>query len=236
MLIRTLISRFFLLVLMLVYAVPFTIMLCLPKRWLVKSKIFFFMCELFYRWVLLFSFLPIKVIGKENIPYDPVIIAANHQSSLDIPLVGALLNQHPHVWLAKAELMESPILRFVLPRVAVLVDMSTPQKGMRSLIQTINLINGNPIHAVIFPEGGRYTDGNIHDFFSGFVILAKKTGRPVVPVRIFGLDKAYPPHSFLVHYVPITVIVGKPMMMEEGEEDAAFKERVYAWFVAQKED
>lgn len=232
---RTLFSRFMLLLLMLLYTVPFLIFLCLPKRWLFKSKLFFWLCDIFYRSLLFFTLLPVKIVGKENIPTTPAIIAPNHQSSLDIPLIGSLLHAHPHVWLAKAELMHSPILRFVLPRVAVLIDMSTPQKGMRSLIQTINLINGEPLHVIIFPEGGRYTDGMIHDFFSGFVILAKKTGRPVVPIRIFGLDRAYPPGSFLVHWTSISVVIGKPMFMQEGEEDDAFKQRVYAWFIEQKE-
>ena len=233
---RTLFSRFMLLVLMVLYAIPFSIILCFPKQWLYKSTLFFWLCDIFYRSLLFFTLLPIKIIGKENIPQTPAIIAPNHQSSLDIPLIGSLLHAHPHVWLAKAELMSSPILRFVLPRMAILIDMSTPQKGMRSLIQTIALINGNPLHVIIFPEGGRYTDGKIHDFFSGFVILAKKTGRPVVPVRIFGLDRAYPPNTFLVSRVPITVVIGEPMTMQEGEDDDAFKDRVYSWFIAQKED
>lgn len=234
---RTLLSRFLLLIVMLIYLPFFLIILLLPKERLYKSKIFFLLCDLFYRSILLFSFLPIKIVGKENLPHGPAVFAANHQSSLDIPLIGILTKRHPHVWLAKTELMDSPILRFVLPRVAVLIDMSTPQKGMRSLINALNMINHEKNnHAMIFPEGGRYTDGKIHDFFAGFVILAKKTGRPVVPVRIFGLDKAYPPDSFIVNRVPITMKIGKPFVYQENDTDQTFKDRVYKWFVEQTED
>jgi len=88
---------------------------------------------------------------------------------------------------------------------------------------------------MIFPEGGRYTDGTVHDFYGGFVILAKKTGRPVVPVRIFGVHKVYPPDTFWVQKYPITVVVGKPFVYQEGDTDQAFKDRVYQWFIEQKE-
>jgi 1-acyl-sn-glycerol-3-phosphate acyltransferase len=210
--------------------------MCLPKKWLYQSKIFFWLCDVFYRLILFFSMLPIKIVGKENIPREPAIIIANHQSSLDIPLIGYVLHRFPHIWLAKAELMDSPILRFVLPRVAVLTDMSSPYKGMRSLIRIINLMNGKRIDVIIFPEGSRFTDGSIHDFFSGFVILAKKTGKPVVPIRIFGLNKAYPPDTFLIYRVPIKMIIGKPFIYQETDTEESFKERVYNWFLEQKED
>lgn len=183
------------------------------------------------------SFLPISIVGKENIPDEPVIVAANHQSSLDIPIVGSLIGYKPHVWLATVDLLKSPILRFVIPRVAVIVDMTSPMKGMRSLLQAIDISNTHEkMNIMIFPEGARYSDGAIHDFFSGFVILAKKTGRPIVPVRLFGLDKAYPKNSFIVYRVPIKAIVGKPIRYEEGDTDDSFKERVYNWFCEQKED
>src|SRR5262249_21216179 len=154
----------------------------------------YFWCSYIFFWTLLKgSLLPITFIGAEKIPNTPAIIVANHQSALDIPLIAVLVKGHPHIWLAKEELLSSPILRFILPRMAVLIDMSSPQKGLRSIIQTINLLNGKNRHAIIFPEGTRYTDGAVHEFFGGFVLLAKKTGRPVVPVRIFNVNKAYPP-------------------------------------------
>jgi len=182
------------------------------------------------------SFLPFTVIGKENIPKEPAIYAGNHQSSLDIPILGSLVQRRPHVWLATVDLLKSPIFRFVIPRVAVIVDTITPMRAMRSLLQVIKIINGDKMNIMIFPEGARFSDGEIHEFFSGFIILAKKTGFPVVPVRIFGLNRAYPRDSFIVHSVPIKVIVGKPMYYQEHDTDEQFRDRVYHWFLEQKED
>jgi 1-acyl-sn-glycerol-3-phosphate acyltransferase len=235
---RTLLSRFLLGLLMLVCFIPAVFFLfIMPARYRYDNKAYYWFCHFFYRAVLKISFFPITYIGKDNIPlHEPVIIAANHQSSLDIPIVGALMGTFPHIWLATITLMSSPILRFIVPRATVLIDMSSPLTGMKSLIQAIQMINGKNRHVIIFPEGGRYTDGKIHDFYAGFVILAKKTGRPVVPIRIIGLNNVYPPKVFIMNRYPVTVIIGKPMQLQEGETDESFKNRVYQWFVEQKED
>lgn len=231
---HTIVSRVLLIVVILIILIPMIICLLVPARWRYDNPVLLWVFCFFYKASLLVTFLPIKVIGGHLIPQEPAVVVANHQSSLDIPLVGQLLRCHPHVWLATYELMDSWLLRFILPRLVVLIDMRTPMKGMRSLIKAIKMIQEKKRHAVLFPEGERFADDKIHDFFGGFVILAKKTGRPVVPVRIFGACNAYPRGSFLIHWTPITVVVGEPMYMQPDESDAAFKKRVHAWFVAQK--
>ena len=66
------------------------------------------MC-IFYAITIRALLLPIKVVGLENIPHTPAIIAANHQSALDIPLVGNLMRCYPHIWFLKHEFF---LLRF----------------------------------------------------------------------------------------------------------------------------
>ncbi len=233
---HTLFSRFLLLLIMIACFIPAVIFLVLPARWRYDNPVYYWFAHyFFYAAVSKAALVPINVIGRENIPNEPAIITANHQSSLDIPLVGMLLNRFPHVWLATNELLSSPIWRFVLPRVAVLVDMSSPMKAMRTLLEALEVINGKRRHMVVFPEGGRFDDGNVHDFYAGFVILAKKTGRPIVPIRIFGANKLYPKGTFWVRWHPVTLVVGKPMFMQENENEEDFKNRVYQWFVEQKE-
>jgi len=230
-LIRTLISRLLLLVLMILFAIPVIILLLLPEYWRYDSWFARWCKYLFYKGIVYGSFLPIRIVGKEHIAQEPTIIVANHQSSLDIPLVGSLVGTFPHVWLATNELMVSPILRWILPRVTVLVDMSNPMEGMRSLVRAIGMINNQKRHVILFPEGGRHADGAVHDFYGGFVTLAKKTGRPVVPILIQGVYKAYPKGAFLVRYCPINVIVGKPLVMYADESTQEFKDRLHQWFV-----
>jgi len=231
---RTLVSRLLVALLFILYMVPGIILLLVPKRWRYDNRVYYWFAHFFYWALIKCSFSPVTFKGRQNIPSGPVIFVANHQSALDIPLVGLLANCYPHIWLATTWLLSLPLLRFSLPRIAVLIDMSTPMKGMRSLLKAITMIYDKKRHAIIFPEGTRYADDNVHEFYGGFVILAKKTGRPVVPVRIFHANKVYPRDTFWVQYHPITVVVGKPFIMQEGERDEVFKQRVYQWFLEQK--
>lgn len=235
---HTFISRVLIILFLIICAVPGLICMLMPMNYKVENRFYLWFMDFFYRGALFITLLPIRYRGTQNIPKkQPVIFAANHQSSLDIPLIGILAHRYPHVWLAKKELTESWLLKFVIPRFTTMIDMSTPIKAMRSLIAALNMINDNKQrHAMIFPEGTRYTDGDVHEFYAGFVILAQKTKRPVVPVRIFGANKAYPPDTFWVHYNPITVVVGEPMMVGENEDEESFKARVHQWFLAQKEN
>jgi len=233
---RTVISRFLLFLIMVVAFVPAIIFFLIPARWRYQSKLFFWFVNIVYWAILKASLLPVQFVGLENIPKDtPVIFAGNHQSSFDIPIMGKLANANPHVWLALKDLMESPILRFILPKVSILVDTSSPWKAVRSLLQVMDLVKGKNIHIMIFPEGGRFDDDKVHEFFGGFAILAKRTERPVVPVFIHNVNKIYPPGSFLVHWYPIKVVIGKPFVFRDGETDEAFVQRVYQWFVKESE-
>lgn len=216
-----------------IFAIPALIVLCVPAQYWYDSKLVYWGVHWFYVLMQKASLVPITYKGMEHIPNEPVIFAANHQSSLDIPLLGAIARQHPHLWLAKQELMDTWFLRFILPRVAVLVDMSTPRKGMMSLLKIVNLAYDQKRHIMIFPEGGRFTTGDVQGFYGGFVVLVKKLKRPVIPVYISGANKVYPPNTWWVQRVPITVTVGKPMYMQEDEDDVHFKSRVHQWFLDQ---
>lgn len=236
MILRNLFSRFLLIVITIIFFIPIAIFICFPERYRYRYPIIFYPVHWFYVAILKCSFLPITYKGLENIPKNqPVIFAANHQSTLDIPLVGVLSKGVPHVWLAKAELMDSIFIRWVVPLLSVLVDVSSPRNAMLSLRKILAIVNNHHRNLIIFPEGTRRTDGKVHDFFKGFAILAKKTGRMVIPVCIIGINKAYPPETFWLRLYPVTVIVGKPFLYEESDTDESFKERVHSWFVEQME-
>jgi len=236
MIVRNLFGRLLVILATIVFLIPIIIFICIPERYRYKYPSVFYLVHWFYVALLKCSLLPITYKGLENIPKGKaVIFAANHQSALDIPLVGVLSKGIPHVWLAKTEALEGVFVRFVVPLLSVLVDVSSPRDSMLSLRKILNIVNNHQRNLMIFPEGARYTDGKIHDFFGGFVVLAKKIGRPVVPVCIFGIDKAYPPETFWVQLYPITVIVGKPFIYEADDTDESFKNRVHGWFVDQME-
>ena len=227
----TLYARLLLIVVLLLLAIPLGICLLLPSKLLVDNRLFKEVVRFFYWSCIKCSLLPITYSGLENIPATPCIIAANHQSSFDIPLVGYAMGAKPHIWLAWSELARSLLLRFMLPRNAILVDPASPIGSMRSLIHALALIKAKPWDLIIFPEGARHTDGAVHEFFGGFVLLAKKIERPVVPIKIQGASTVYPPDTFWIYYNPIKVTIGQPMSIQPDETDQLFKQRVQNWFL-----
>lgn len=226
----TLYARIVLTIAIIIFSIPLMLCLMLPEKFLVENRLFIVLQRIFYWICIRCSLLPIRYRGISHIPHGPAIIIANHQSSLDIPLVGSALGSKPHVWLAWSEVAKGPLMRFILPRVAILVNTSSPMRAMRTLSQAIATVKEKPWDLIIFPEGGRFTDGKTHEFFAGFAALAAKTGRPVVPLYINGVNRIFPPKTFWIMPAPITVTIGTPFYIQAGESEQAFKNRVYAWF------
>jgi len=233
MAVRTLVSRFLFIMLCIILIIPGFFLFLLPERLRFNGPLFTLL-HLFYLGTLKVTLLPITFVGKENLPAGPAVYAANHLSSLDIPLVGVLLKSRHHIWTAKEEVKSWRWIGTVIDRVAIMIDMTNPVRALRALSKLITIVQTTDNSVIIFPEGTRVLDGTLHEFYPGFAVLAKKSGRPVVPVMIIGVDKAYPPDTFWVVNYPITVVIGKPFVcgVDESEED--FKNRVYQWFVAQR--
>ncbi|MGE0010589.1 MAG: lysophospholipid acyltransferase family protein [Candidatus Babeliales bacterium] len=231
--IRTLFGYFIVGILAVICFPPCLLIACLPERWRRDNPIYFFFVALFFKGVCWATMLPITYQGLENIPDGPVIFAPNHLSSLDIPMVGSLLGFHPHAWLFLKRFADIPVFGFIARRMNVVVDLASPQTMMSSLKNGIRLVKGTGRHLILFPEGGRAVDGNLQRFFPGVSVIAQATNLQVVPVYLHGLDKAYPIGSFLVRQYPITIRVGKPMRMQEGQTRDQFMEQIYQWFLEQ---
>lgn len=207
-----------------------TLVAILPEHSRYRSKWLFRFLHCTYQGVVKALLGPISIQGLEYMPSHPAIFVANHQSSLDIPVLGSLLRGSPHTWYVLERFSHTPILGFFVRRMCISVDQECSMKASRSLVRGLRLVEQEGLHTLIFPEGGRYIDGKIHDFFLGFAIIAKRTGRPVIPVMMYNLGKVYPPKSFLVHRYPIKVIIGQPFMLEETETLEDFSQRVHRWF------
>lgn len=199
-------------------------------------SLFHFLINMLCKLAIWCSWVPVSYKGVQNIGKPPAIIVANHQSAFDIILVGALTGRAPQCWFAKSELGVqgmSIFLHWILKRIAIMVDLDYPAARMKTIFQAIQHANAHSPYIILFPEGGRYTDGKIHEFFGGFVVLARKMKLPVIPVYISGAHKVLVPNSVLVHINPVTVTVGQSMHIQDQEEDDIFKQRVWQWFAEQ---
>ena len=209
------------------------LLLLLPDRYRYENRLLFFVLDLFYKGIIKAIFIPIHIHGEENIPHSPAIIIANHQSALDIPLVGSVLHRFPHTWYVLSYYLRYPILGWFIQRMCISLDRDNPGKAAQAFIRGIRLVEGKNRHIIIFPEGGRFNDGSIHQFLYGFAVIARTLGRPVVPLLLKNVGKIYPPGSFLIHYIPCEIVIGKPFVYGQEETDQEFVDRVYHWFVTQ---
>jgi len=159
------------------------------------------------------TFFSYRVIGAENmIEEGPCIIAANHCSYLDPPLVGVACKRAIH-YLARKTLLDWPILGPIFPQLNVIpVDQDNPERS--ALMGIIRVVRGGGA-ALIFPEGSRSLDGHIQDSQPGIGLVVAKTGAPVVPVRVSGSFEAFPRERGFPRRVPINVIIGKVLRFDE---------------------
>ena len=161
-----------------------------------------------------------RAFGQENIIEDgPAIMAANHASYFDPPLVGITCKSELY-FLARKTLFDLPLLGPLISRVNALpVDLS---KGDLSALRTVIHLLKDGKRTVIFPEGTRSLNGQIQQARPGIGMIIARTLVPVVPMRIFGSFEAWPKGGKIKPH-PITVVVGKPLRF--AKEDFATSNR-----------
>ena len=162
------------------------------------------------------TFFHYRVIGAENmIEEGPCIIAANHCSYLDPPLVGVACRRAIH-YLARKSLLDIPVLGSILPQLNVIpVDQKNADRS--ALMGAIRVVReGGSV--LIFPEGTRSPDGELQPAQPGIGMIVVKTDAPVVPVRIFGSYQAFSRERRIPRRAFVTVVVGRPLRfsLEDG--------------------
>lgn len=123
----------------------------------------------------------------------PVVFISNHQSYLDILVLYVALNRVPFGFVAKESLFKIPLFAQAM-RVSghVPINRENPRQAMKSIDKAVkHTQKGWSI--LLFPEGTRGGDtSDMNEFQVGGMILALKTGLPVVPVVLTGTGKAMP--------------------------------------------
>lgn len=150
--------------------------------------------------------------GGENVAWDePLIVMANHQSYLDIPVLYAALPE-PFGMLAKQELFRLPIFSSAMRGMRCIpIDRDNVRQSLASLRKAADQIrSGNSI--VVFPEGTRSADGSLQELKTGPFYLAEMARVPVVPVGIRGTRRALAKASLLVHPARVEVNIGDPIL------------------------
>ena len=157
---------------------------------------------------IFFVIFRLHVEGRENVPQTgAIIVAPNHKSDWDPPLIGVAFNTRIIHYMAKEELFKNPFLGWLIRQFGTFpvkrgtVDRTAIRQALRELKA------GNPLG--IFPEGTRIRREGLGRFHSGMASLALMTGTPVVPVAVIG-------SRWMAHKKgPLAVLIGKPVEVKK---------------------
>lgn len=165
----------------------------------------------------------LQVYGSKSLPayQTGYIIAANHASYLDPPVIGASFRR-PVIFLAKEPLFEVGILGRVITLLGAL-----PVKGAdqyRSLRAVIRALKGGKC-VVVFPEGARSVGSNLMQPEPGVAFLAHAAQVPIIPCYISGSDEAWPRGTRRFSPKKIEVFIGQPFTV--GDTSREDREQYY---------
>lgn len=172
-----------------------------------------------------------RATGRENVPmHGPLIVAANHVSYLDPPLLGAFCPRRIS-YMAKKELFDVPIFGGALRSVGA-YPVSRDGSARAAIKRSLDVLQSGEAIG-IFPEGTRNLDGSAQ-VHNGVALLASMADCPVVPAALSGTADAGKLARMRVSY-------GKPMRLPAGRKATrddlhAFSENVMRAIRALAED
>ncbi|QDU84943.1 1-acyl-sn-glycerol-3-phosphate acyltransferase [Planctomycetes bacterium Pla163] len=157
-------------------------------------------------WLLLWPLERMTVVGLEKIPAEGgALVVANHQSMLDIPVIGTRVKRSI-TFVARDTLRKNPILRFVLHTCGG-ITVKRGSADRAALAAIIAALEAGECVA-IFPEGTRSKDGEVKAFQRGALVVAKRAGVPIIPVGLAGTGAAWPAGQALPGPGRIGMVVG----------------------------
>lgn len=170
-------------------------------------------------------FFRLKVSGMENVPRrGAVILAANHRSYLDPPLV-ALKIPRKATFVSKTTFYQNFLARLIIRSIGVIpLRQNSNAIGMIGALRSLK----KGFALVIFPEGAMNVSGKpFLPANPGVSLLAEGAMAPVVPVYLEGTDKAMPNRALIFRPRQIRIFYGKPLTFTEGNRQE-FADRVMA--------
>jgi 1-acyl-sn-glycerol-3-phosphate acyltransferase len=165
-----------------------------------------------------------EVAGTGNFPVDgPFLIASNHASHLDPPLVGCQVPRQMRFF-ARKSLWNNPTLGWWMNQVET-IPVERDSGDIGAIKRVLQALKENRA-IVLFPEGTRSLDGHLQKAKAGVGLMACKTGVPVVPCRVYGSFEAFGKGRSLPRLgTPISIVFGPPIPASDYDDPSTGKAR-----------
>lgn len=178
------------------------------------------------RWILNTTGVRVHATGLDRLdPARSYVLASNHQSIYDIPILFATLPLQLRI-VAKESLGRIPFLGWHLRRTGhLLVDRRKPGAD---IVDKMTRLVGEHHSLIVFPEGTRSVDGEVARFKKGSFLVAIDARLPVVPVSLSGSRYVMQKGRLMVRPGDVRLTVHEPLPTTEASRDdvLAFAERV----------
>ena len=160
-------------------------------------------------WLSLTCGVRCEVEGLDNVPAEPTIILARHESAWETLALQRWFA--PQVWVLKRELLRIPFFGWGLATMRpIAIDRSAGPSAFEQMLAQGQDRLASGCWVVVFPEGTRVPPGVRRRFKRGGARLAVHTGRAVIPVAHNAGD-CWPRNSFFKYPGTIRVVIGTPI-------------------------
>jgi 1-acyl-sn-glycerol-3-phosphate acyltransferase len=182
-----------------------------------KRSLFYVGCSAIVRTASAVYFR-MRAVNVHQVPRTgPVILASNHVSYLDPPLIGCTLPRKIHS-MARKSLFQNRLLTPIMRGLAALpIDRDGGGgAGLKTIFERLEAGAG----VLLFPEGTRSPDGRVHPAKAGIGLIIIRSTAPVIPVRMIGAYEAWGRHLRLPRPARITIVYGSPIDFREMRAEA----------------
>ena len=166
------------------------------------------------------------VRGRENLPAQPAVVLAKHQSAWETLAFQAIFP--PQVWVLKKSLLAIPFLGWGLAMLSpIAINRSAGREALKQIVTKGRDKLAQGFWVLVFPEGTRVAPGEKGRYGIGGAWLAAETGAPIVPVA-HNAGEVWPKNAFVKRPGTITVSIG-PAIETAGNSAAELTRAVEAW-------
>ncbi len=163
------------------------------------------------------------IAGTENLPSEGgFLLAANHASFLDPPLVGLPVSQQV-CFFARKSLWKPGLAAWWMDAVGC-IPVDRDGTDVAAIKRVLQAVRQDKV-IILFPEGTRSPDGRLQTPKPGVGLIACRTGAPVIPARIFGSSDAFGRDGRVRLGTPVSITYGRPLAPSDYDDPRDGKER-----------
>jgi 1-acyl-sn-glycerol-3-phosphate acyltransferase len=171
----------------------------------------------------------VRITGAQNVPSQPCVILANHQSTWETFFLSAYFQ--PLSQVLKRELLYVPFFGWAMAMLRpIAIDRDNPKAALREVASKGDQLLKDGVWVLLFPEGTRVPFGQIGKFTRSGSSLAVNAELPVLPIA-HNAGKFWPKEGWGKHAGVIDLVIGEPMYAQGSgpRAIAELNDRVAAW-------